>query len=247
MMKNFAQLTSEEAAVLMGKSPVALLPLGAVEAHGAHLPLGTDNLLAEGVARKVADKLSSEAIILPTLSYGQVWSLRDFPGTIGISNEVLTGMIVDIGRSLHRQGIQVLALINGHMGNLVAMKEAARVLYDECPLKVMYFTYPGVSGVIKEVTESERAHASYFHACEIETSYMLYIAPEDVQMDKAVDETLTFPAEFEVMNVPWQEVTKSGVLGNATLATADKGKVIIDTAVENIVRLIEKVKGDLTT
>lgn len=245
-MKTFEQLTAEEAAVLLSRQPVALLPIGAVEAHGAHLPLGTDNILAEGVARLVADKLQ-DVVILPTLSYGQVWSLRDFPGTIGISNEVLIGLIVDIGRSLHRQGIQVLALINGHMGNLVAMKEAARVLYDECPLKVMFFTYPGVAGVINEVTESERAHSSYFHACEIETSYMLYVAPEAVKMDKAIKENLTFPPEFEVMNVPWQEVTKSGVLGDATLATAEKGKVIIDTAVENIVRLIEKVKGDLTS
>jgi len=240
----FEKMTAEEAAASLQRHPVALLPIGAVEAHGAHLPLGTDNTLAAGVARMVAERLE-HAVILPTIPYGQVWSLRDFPGTLSVSNEVLIGLIADIGRSLYRQGIRVLAIINGHVGNQVAMKEAARVLYEECPLKVLYLTYPGVGQVINQVCESERAHPSYFHACEIETSYMLYVAPDEVKMDKAVSDTPEFPPEFEVMNVPWREITKTGVLGDATLATAEKGKAIIDTAVDNIIRLIEKVEGDL--
>ncbi|MBN2981865.1 MULTISPECIES: creatininase family protein [Cohnella] len=240
----WTKMTAETAEAALARHPVALLPMGAVEAHGAHLPLGTDNLLAEGVARMVAERLD-HALILPTIGYGQVWSLRDFPGTLSVSNEVLIGLIADIGRSLYRQGVKVLAIINGHVGNQVAMKEAARVLYEECPLKVLYLTYPGVGGVISEVIESERAHPSYFHACEIETSYMLYVAPEQVDMAKAVNDPPTFPPEFEVMNVPWREVTRTGVLGDATLATAAKGKAIIDKAVDNIVALIRKVEGDL--
>jgi creatinine amidohydrolase len=237
----FDRLTTNEAEEVLERRPVAILPLGAVEAHGPHLPLNTDNVLAEGVSRKVAERLD-DVIILPTIAYGQVWSTRGYAGTLTISNEVLTGMIVDIGRSLYKQGVRILALINGHMGNLVAMKEAARVLYEECPLKVLYFTYPGISDTINRVCEAERPHPTYFHACEIETSYMLYIAPELVDMEKAVRNIPEFPPEFDVMSVPWTDVTQTSVLGDATLATAEKGKAIIDMAVDNIVRIIQKVE-----
>jgi creatinine amidohydrolase len=95
-------------------------------------------------------------------------------------------MIVDIGKSLSHQGVKILAIINGHMGNLVAMKDAARLLYESTVMKVLSLTYPGISDIEKEVRESHKAHSTYFHACEIETSYMLYLAPEHVIMDKAI-------------------------------------------------------------
>ncbi len=218
-------------------SSIAILPVGAVEAHGPHLPLGTDNLLAERVATSVAEQV--EAFVLPTLPYGQVWSLRNFPGSINVSNESLISIVVDIGESLYRQGFRTFVMVNGHLGNQPALKDAARVLFTSCPdMKVFYFFYPGMKQAAKEVRETDSAHATYFHACEIETSYMLYLAPEYVDMEKAIKDIPHIPEDADVTPTPWEAFTKSAVLGDATLATKEKGKYIIDIAIRNIVDML---------
>jgi creatinine amidohydrolase len=220
----------------------AILPIGAVEAHGPHLPLGTDNFLAERLAERVAEK--SGAFILPTLPYGQVWSLKNFPGSINVSNESLISLIADIGRSLYEQGFRVFAIINGHLGNAVALKEAARKLYSEFPdFKILYLFYPGVKEVTESVRETPSAHSSYFHACEIETSYMLYLAEEYVDMTRAINDVPTIPLSADSTPTPWEEFTSSAVLGNAKLATKEKGEKIVTKAIENMAALIEGAKN----
>lgn len=226
------------------KSLVAILPIGAVEAHGPHLPLGTDNLLAERLAERVAQRTG--AFILPTLPYGQVWSLKNFPGSINISNESLISFIYDMGVSLYEQGFRVFAMISGHLGNSVAMKEAARKLYADYPdYQIQYLFYPGVGRVTEEVREAKSAHSSYFHACEIETSYMLYLAEEYVDMSKALAEDPQIPMSADITPTPWEEFTSTAVLGNATLATKDKGEKIIEIAIENMIKLIEGARDGI--
>jgi len=226
------------------KSLVAILPIGAVEAHGPHLPLGTDNLLAERLAERVAQRTG--AFILPTLPYGQVWSLKNFPGSINISNESLISFIYDMGVSLYEQGFRVFAMISGHLGNSVAMKEAARKLYADYPdYQIQYLFYPGVGKVTEEVREAKSAHSSYFHACEIETSYMLYLAEEYVDMSKALAEDPQIPMSADITPTPWEEFTSTAVLGNATLATKDKGEKIIEIAIENMIKLIEGARDGI--
>ena len=217
----------------------ALLPMGAVEAHGPHLPLGTDNLLAERLARRVAERTG--ALQLPVLPYGQVWSLRRFPGSLHVSNETLIRLIVDIGRSLHFQGVRILGVINGHLGNAPALKEAARILYDEIrELKVYHFFYPGTREAIREVRETPAVHAAYFHACELETSYMLYLAEEFVDMERAIRDVPAFPEEADLTPTPWEEITETAVLGDATLATKEKGKRVIDAAVDKMAEILRR-------
>jgi creatinine amidohydrolase len=224
------------------KSKVAILPIGAVEAHGPHLPLGTDNFLAERLSERVAEKTG--AFVLPTMPYGQVWSLKNFPGSINISNESLISFLYDMGVSLYEQGFRVFVMINGHLGNAVALKEAARKLYSQFPdYKILYLFYPGVKKVTEEVREAKSAHASYFHACEIETSYMLYLAEEYVDMTKAITDIPNIPMSADATPTPWEEFTSSAVLGDAKIATKEKGEKIIEVAIENMVKLIEGAKG----
>lgn len=223
------------------KSKVAILPIGAVEAHGPHLPLGTDNLLGERLAGKLAEEVNG--FVMPTLPYGQVWSLRNFPGSINVSNNSLISFITDIGESLHKQGFEVFAMVNGHLGNGTALKEAARKLYEICPgLKVFYFFYPGMGKAVAEVRETPSSHGTYFHACEIETSYMLYLAPEYVNMDKAICDIPEIPLSADVTPTPWEDFTDSAVLGDATIATRDKGRYVVDIALQNMVTLVENAK-----
>lgn len=219
------------------QSKIAILPIGAVEAHGPHLPLGTDNILAERLSKKLADRVNG--LVLPTLPYGQVWSLRGFPGSINISNNSLINFLVDIGESLYKQGFTTFCMVNGHLGNGPALKDAARVLFETCPeMRVFYFFYPGMNKAAAEVRETKSSHNVYFHACEIETSYMLYLAPEHVDMDRAITDIPDIPMYADSTPTPWEEFTETAVLGDAKLATEEKGKYIIDIALENMVKII---------
>ncbi|WP_152657557.1 creatininase family protein [Oceanobacillus sp. CFH 90083] len=224
----------------INQSKVAILPIGAVEAHGPHLPLGTDNILAERLSHKIAKRV--HGLVLPVLPYGQVWSLRNFPGSIHISNHALIAFLVDIGESLYKQGFKTFAMVNGHLGNQTALKEAARELYESCPeMRVFYFFYPGMSKAAEEIRDKNASHNTYFHADEIETSYMLYLAPEFVDMDKAPADIPDIPMYADATPTPWEDFTDTAVLGDASIATAEKGKYIIDIALENIVSIMESV------
>lgn len=219
----------------------AILPIGAVEAHGPHLPLGTDNLLATRLADKLAER--TESFVLPPFSYGQVWSLRNFPGSINVSNEALIRLLADIGESLYQQGFRIFIMLNGHLGNAVALKETARMLYERVPeLKVFYFFYPGTKEVTAQVREATAAHSTYMHADEIETSYMLYLADEYVDMTKAIDGAPQIPFEADFTPTPWEEMTSSAVLGDATLATREKGEAIIERSLEVMTEIVLRAK-----
>lgn len=238
------QYQNENSMDIRGKiqrSQVAILPVGAVESHGPHLPLGTDNILAERLSEMLASKVGG--FVLPTLPYGQVWSLENFPGSIGISNHTLISILYEIGESLYKQGFTILAVVNGHLGNATAIKEAARKLYQKYPdFKTFYFFYPGTSEITETVRETPAIHSTYFHACEIETSFMLYLAEDYVDMDKAINEQPSIPPTADVTPTRWENFTQTGVLGDATAATREKGEKIIQVAVDNMVRWIEEAR-----
>ncbi|GHT91435.1 creatinine amidohydrolase [Spirochaetia bacterium] len=233
----FADLYEDEVPLALKKAPVVFLPVGAAEVHGAHLPLATDTILSGGVAKLVAEKIPG-SLIMPEIPYGQVWSLRDFPGSINIENETLASFIADIAKSLDRGGAKKLAVINTHVGNSAAIKDAARMIFGKYDIKFYYFTYPGAEKKIAEVCTTKRPHKTYFHACEIETSYMLYLAPDKVDMRKAIVNYPEFPPDFDNAPSPWSSVLSTAVMGDPTAATMEKGKVIIDEVVDSIVRII---------
>jgi creatinine amidohydrolase len=227
----------------IGQKLAAVLPLGAIEAHGPHLPLGTDNLLAERLAAKLAER--TDSFLLPTLPYGQVWSLRNFPGSLNVSDEALALLLRDLGESLYRQGFRVFAIVNGHLGNMTALKEAARRLYETVPgLKVFYFFYPGMKEAASRVRESEPVHGSYMHACEIETSFMLYLAEPFVDMKRAIRDVPEIGVEVDCTPTPWERFTRSGVLGDATLATKEKGKAILETCLDAMADMVNRAKRE---
>lgn len=236
----YQELTMTEVEIETQKSQLAFLPIGAVEAHGPHLPLGTDNFMATGIARRIQAKTGG--IILPAIPYGQVWGLEHFPGSLHISNESLIPFLCDIARGVFRQGFRVLVFVNGHIGNETALKLAARKMLEELPeLKVLYFSYPGIRKEINEVCETKNLHPKYFHACEIETSMMLYVNETLVKMERAVKDENVFPIDLDFSPTRWEEFTEHAILGDATLATQEKGKIIIDALVERIEKVIVQV------
>ncbi|MGI5838289.1 MAG: creatininase family protein [bacterium] len=232
----WVKLTWPEAKEVVERMPVCVLPVGAIEAHGPHLPLETDNLLATEICRRVCRETG--VVLLPTLPYGQVWSLYDFPGTLSVSIYTLIAVIKDIIASLRDRGFKIIFVQCGHLGNLPAIKQAIRECYSELPGAKYVLLHHGGLKNAENVLTAKRSHHTYIHACEIETSQMLECAPGAVRMERAVCDYPDYPLDFDVTPTPWSAVTTTGVLGDATAATAAKGKALVDAMVSSMVALV---------
>jgi creatinine amidohydrolase len=178
---------TEIRAALDGDQPVvAILPLGAVEAHGPHLPLGTDVIISEGMARRAAVMLEPtgiRALVFPALAYAPAGYAEEFAGTISIRPETARALILDIATSLKAQGFACLALANSHFDPAnVAMLRAAAVEVEALGLPVAYpdFTRRRLAATLTEEFQSGACHAGQF-----ETSLVLADRPEAVGRDKA--------------------------------------------------------------
>jgi creatinine amidohydrolase len=233
------RLNDEAARALIAKRPVVLLPIGAVEAHGEHLPAGTDNILARRLAAALVERIAGRtpALLLPVLPFGQVWSLADQPGSFSISNATVTRTVVEIGAAMRGKGLASLAVINAHFGNMPALRDAQRALKEDGVATALMF-YPGAAEPTGRVRERPAAHPAYMHACEIETSYMLHLAPESVRMDKAIANYPDFPADFGELAYRWSEFSASPVLGDARAASAEKGRIILDAVLDRMAEIV---------
>lgn len=221
-----------------------IIPLGAIEAHSDHLPLSTDNMLVEEYGNRLAEE--TDSLVLPLIPFGQVWSLQNAPGSIHIEEENLVNFLVDILISLSKNGVSMATIISSHFGNVNAMKAAARRVYEKYPLKVIYFTYPGINEA-KEIFENLNTHSFFLHADEVETSLMLHIRPELVQMEKIKKGTLKVPEEVDYTPLRWTEFSDSFIIGDAAKSTPEKGKMAFDIIVKRAAGIIleekKKLKG----
>lgn len=216
--------------------PVAILPLGATEQHGYHLPLGVDIMLAEGVSKRVAE--NTGALLLPSVPFGYSWVWRDIPGTVSLQQHRVEEVIKDVAHSVSRYGVKLLIVINGHDANNASMKYATRELEDETDTKVIYLFYPELEKMMETYCESSSWHGMV-HACEFETSLMLALNPEYVEMNKAVREYPEKPALYGKSTISLGDLSESGVYGDATLATKEKGENMLRHFVEKMTELVE--------
>ena len=233
--------TSPDVARAARDGRLAVLAIGAVEQHGAHLPLVTDTVLAHGVARRVARELG--AWLLPPLAYGDAWNNEGLAGTLSLSPETLRATIEDIGRGLRRMGFAGLVIINGHFGNREPIALAARRLVTEGGLKVMHLDYPRLEQFAAEVASSKPAGPGFYHADEVETSMMLALAPDTVRMHEAAPEYPDFPETFGLEPMHLSSFNHSGVFGDPRPATAEKGEALIGRIVAETLRLIAIWRG----
>lgn len=236
-----AEITWVEAEKGFKDSRIALLPVGAMEQHGHHLPLATDYILAEEIAKRVAEQV--HALVLPGIPYGPVYTFRHYAGTIGIRPETLQAAIEDVCRDVKGHGIEIVGVITGHLPNIPPVQYAARVLRDEGML-VLYLFHPGLDLVFKDICESERAHPRVVHAAEVETSLMLALRPDLCQMDKAQVEYPDFPVWYGHLPVSTKEIVRTGTYGDATAASAEKGRKMVDVIVSNTVKILRAVEED---
>lgn len=232
---DLSRLNDSEIDAALKSKPVLILPIGAVESHGEHLPAGTDNMLATRMVEELVRAVNGETPLLrlPVMPFGQVWSLGDAPGSFGVSNETVTRAIVELAGSARAKGLSVMVIVNAHLGNANAIRDAQRVMREQ-GFTIANFFYPGAGGMIDRVREKPEAHPAFMHADEIETSYMLHLAPEAVDMSKAISNYPVFPDDFGSVAYRWTEFSQSPVLGDATAASAEKGRKILTEVLANM-------------
>jgi creatinine amidohydrolase/Fe(II)-dependent formamide hydrolase-like protein len=227
---------------------IALLPVGAIEQHGPHLPLDTDAFDADYLARRVAEACSDPTpLVLPLVPYGVSYHHDDFPGTISISNEALYRYVYDIGMSCARNGVTKLVVINGHGGNTPTLQFAAQMINRDAHVFTCVDTGETSDVDLDECTSTKND----VHAGEIETATSLAIRPDLVDMDLAEAFVPSFSSRYldftTKRSVEWYartaKISPSGVLGDPTRATAEQGEKIWRIMVTNLVELVEELKS----
>jgi len=239
-MLDAARASWEDVAAAISRGLIAVLPVGAVEQHGAHLPLVTDTVMATGVARRIAE--ACDGLLLPPAAYGDAWTAEGWAGTLSLSPETLRRTVDEIGGGLQRMGARGLVTVNGHFGNREPISLAARAL-GEAGFPVLHLDYPGLETLAAQLMASRPAGPGFYHADEVETSMMLALAPETVRMDRAAPEYPEFPALFGSEPMQLSVFNTSGVFGDPRPATAEKGEAMIEGIVAASMRLIALWRG----
>lgn len=230
-----ATATWEEAKAFLKRIPAAILPLGATEQHGPHLPQNTDTILAGEICRRVAER--SAGYLLPPIPITYSWVWRDFPGSAWIGTETFMRVIKDIVGSMERGGMRAMLIVTGHGANQAPLKYAVRDLSDHSKVAIMHGAPFGMGDVAKQ-TESPLWLSPYeLHAEELETSLMLAVRPDLVRMDKAVSDYPPVPGDYVYTVTSMGDLARSGVFGDATKATPEKGTRWMTEIVDNMASL----------
>ena len=212
---------------------LAVLPVGAIEQHGGHLPISVDWTLADALGRSVAKRLGP--FVLSGLPFGNSEAHRGFRGSISVRSETLKLLVADVVKSLFDQGFSRVIVLNTHGGNLI-LKLAVRALNlgRSCGHVVLVFppelANKRLEGIIEGMKDEQ-------HAGELETSLMLYLSSEQVcetRVDHVPDVTPTY---FDY--APMKLYCPDGVWGRPSLAKAEKGRRAFEIMVEDTAKYIE--------
>ncbi len=234
---------------------VAILPVGAVEQHGPHLPLKVDTALVEGVVDAALPLMAADVpvLVLPTQAIGLSLEHQDYAGTLSLSPATLLAVWTELGVCVARAGVKKLLIFNAHGGNVSSMDIVARQLRMQCGLLVYHsswFNLPQPAGV----NEAFSAHEHRFgvHGGETETSMMLHLAPELVRMEHArhfASSSEVRARQFPILGngksakLGWamQDYNPQGAAGNAAAADAQRGQVLVQGAAASLAQLCAEI------
>jgi creatinine amidohydrolase len=250
----YRSLSWPEVARAAREGRVPIVPIATLEDHGRHLPIDTDVRLVETICRGAAERLPETTVLLPAIVHGYSPHHMDFPGPITISWDTFTRYCTDVALSLVRHGFTRVLLVNGHGSNQNFVEAAARLTMVEEASSLVAACFYLSGSKSKAVIDSVRTSdiGGMAHACELETSMYLAIDPDAVDMTQAVDERGYPETEHAWMDwadgplklMPWwSSFSTSGVQGDATKATADKGRILLDAAVDEIASFVEEIRG----
>ncbi len=246
------QLKAPNAASIPSEA-VVVLPIGAIEQHGPHLPLSVDRVIAEALAEAVVDELPDDcpAWFLPTLPYSKSSEHAWSPLTMWLSESTMTAVLDDIAASVAAAGIRRLAFLNGHGGNTTMLMTACREIRLKHGLLTfaMHAFAPPAYVSTEEETATVDEHGMGIHGGHGETSVMLHLAPDQVDMDAAERNVPEWMLENRHVkfggSVPFgwlsNDFGEVGLIGDPTGATAEDGKRMFEDAVASLVEQIEEI------
>lgn len=249
-----SQVRIAPAHLSVNKNKVVLIAVGHIEQHGYHLPVNTDTLIIDAIARGVQAALPDRVLRVPTLPYGIGMHVNQFPGTLTVQPRAWEDWVLELVGTFVERGFDKFYLINGHGGNHSFLVNVVKYAGDRwphifCATSLLHLTASGYETV-------RQLRASVFpggmgHACELETSFMLHLRPDLVKMERAVDETdfIATPEYYMdwleggalIANPPWTDDTRTGAYGQPSLATAEKGAAWLQAAIEEKVAHVREI------
>jgi creatinine amidohydrolase len=233
-----ADLTRDEFADAMREGRWLLLPFGAVEQHGPHLPLGTDLFYAEHVCLAVAERVNG--LVAPGFPYGICRTMRNFPGTVSVSPETFVPLLREILAEYARHGAKKLVLLAGHAEEAQegAMREAALSLVNANPaLRILVI---GPYAFLEPIRQRAGLAGADGHAGSIETSELLVIAEDRVHVDRMPQVTRPRLSQFQVSAHPEAEFP-SGVRGDTSKVSRTLGDRAVNHAIAEIVQILQSM------
>jgi creatinine amidohydrolase len=233
---------------------VVILSLGHTEQHGHHLPLSTDTQIIEAITRGIADRVAERVVCLPVWPYGVSTHTNEFPGTLNLGGRVFEDFFLGVVGRLVGLGARMIFFSNGHGGNHSFLVNVVKLAGERWPQAFVATEWLHTTGP-SLAEHRQSALGGMGHGCELETSYMLHLRPGLVHMDRATTETdfISTP-EYRmdwiesgrmIANPPWSDDTTSGIYGDATVATAEKGKLWLEAAVDEKVALLDEIREQL--
>ena len=215
-----------------------ILAVGACENHGYHLPFGTDTLVSTALSEKVADQVDG-LLVLPSINVGMSQHYTHFPFTLSLQPETLVAVLKDILRSVIKNGIKKIFIMNGHDGNIAPIEIASRTIKMENPeVKIASLGAWWVTAGQLLPPGTFEVWDGLGHAGEGETSIGLALFPELIEMEHAKGVVPNLPDTIEIK---WNfaELTNTGASGDPTKATAEKGHKMVDVLVETMVKFFK--------
>lgn len=227
------ELTRAEFKDKVSQDTVVILPVGAVEEHGDHLPLGADTIQPKFVAEEVARRAG--ALLAPPIEYGHCTTTRNFPGTISLSFETMRDLLHDVLSELARNGVRNIVVLSGHAGSahMAALRLAAKDVVDNQDVKI------AVVSDYEILYREKKAREGDGHSGFLETSRMLAIRPDLVKDSRKGGKNLI--PEYVVLRHPeryWPE----GVTGDPSEARVESGKEYNEFVIEKLVSLVKSLK-----
>ena len=242
-------LTAEELREKAARDAVVVLPVASMEQHGPHLAVGVDTVLCGAVCKLAAERAGDlEVVVAPTLWCGMAEHHMAFGGTFTFDIPTYRAVLLALLKSLERHGFHRVVIVNGHGGNIAALAAFLPDFARETSLSIRATTYFLLAQEAMAPFMDDQV--SVLHACEVETSMMMVLAPETVRQERLPEAFGMLDADLTALTRPtvgryrpFREMTETGVIGDARKATAKKGLAFLDGAADALAKLLNDRGG----
>jgi creatinine amidohydrolase len=239
------QMTWPEVKEALNTVKIAIIPLGAHEQHGPHMVESCDAVLAEEMGKRLTENLYPDAIMTPTINMGVSPHHIHFPGTISLEPTTLIAILRDMIKSLKCHGIEKFLVLNSHGGNQATLGVAVDMLTTELQVPIFYAK---TTASAKDVMDKRLESKLYGHSCDREVSEAMYLAPHLVRPDK-LEKADYQEGKWRKLRPGnplqgfyyYEEMTRNGCIGDATKASYDIGREIVETALERLTKAVREM------